>query len=166
MLFFNRVECVMTVFTGKFSHLKMIMLCLVTCFFVFSFEARADISFVVNPSVPYQGITPHMIKEIFLGKKFTWDDHREIQFVLLKNAEFHLEFTVKYLNKTPRQFENYWRTLLFSGKGLYPENAGSVEAMISFVEKNKGAISYISSEIKIKNRHVVVIDVTDEENVE
>lgn len=127
----------------------------------FSVKASADICFIVHPSVPHEHITKTNIKEIFLGKKLMWEDNQEVKFVLIKQADFHTEFTIRYLNKTPSQFERYWRTILFSGKGLYPENAKSEDDVITFVEKNKGAIGYISSGTRIRNRRVVVVDVQD-----
>lgn len=85
------------------------------------------------------------IREIFLGRKTRWDSGDGITFVVLKDGDVHTEFMRRIVQKTPSQFQTYWRKMVFTGKGRAPESFESPEAMAQFVAATPGAIGYVPS---------------------
>ncbi|MBU0994268.1 MAG: substrate-binding domain-containing protein [Proteobacteria bacterium] len=115
------------------------------CFyFMIPFAYAGDkISFVANKDVSVNSLTSTDIKNIFIGKKSEWDDGRRIIFAVLKNEDTHVAFLKKYIKKSPDQFKNYWRNMLFSGKGMLPPTFVTDAEVIDFVTKTSGAIGYV-----------------------
>jgi ABC-type phosphate transport system substrate-binding protein len=85
------------------------------------------------------------IREIFLGRKTRWNSGEGITFVVLKNGGVHTEFMRRIVQKTPLQFQTYWRKMVFTGKGRAPESFESPEEMAQFVAATPGAIGYVPS---------------------
>ena len=86
------------------------------------------------------------IKNIFLGKKATWSDGQQITFVILNSGDVHKAFLKYYVKKNPSQFLNYWRHMLFTGKGMEPKAFNSEQALMEYVAAHEGVIGYISNE--------------------
>ncbi len=82
--------------------------------------ADTDVIFICNRSVPFDSITKAEIKKIFLGQKLNWTPDREITFVIMRKVDIHKQFTKKYTKKSPNQFRNYWRNMIFTGRGRAP----------------------------------------------
>ncbi len=107
--------------------------------------AYADVLVVANKGVAETNLTKSDLKEIFLGKKVQWKDNSKIHFVTSKQAELHKAFLKSYINKSDKQYSNYWRKMVFTGKGKIPESFDSDKAMIEHVKNTGGAIGYINS---------------------
>ena len=123
------------------------ILWVVTCLFAFmSSTAWAEVVVVANKLVNTDNLDLKDIKKIFLGKKMYWDDNTKITLFILSKSPAHVEFVKKYLNKSENQFTNYWKQLLFTGKGMLPHRVIE-EEMIARVKETEGAIGYISANL-------------------
>jgi ABC-type phosphate transport system substrate-binding protein len=65
--------------------------------------------------------------------------------VLAKGGAAHDTFLRDYLGKTDSALNNYYRTLVFTGKGMMPKTLDSDSAVLEYVAKTKGAIGYVSA---------------------
>lgn len=107
--------------------------------------AQAEVIIIANPSVSVDGITKDNLKKIFSGQQVVWGDGQPVRPAILEDGEIHKEFVSGYLDKTPNQFQTYWRKMVFTGQGIQPRTFGSEEELIDYVAKTAGAVGYISS---------------------
>lgn len=111
--------------------------------------AAAEETLIVNSAVGITMIDEDTFKEIYLGKKTSWDDGSRVVVVVLKDGPTH-EHLLQRLNKSSPQFLTGWKKLVFTGKGTMPEMVDSLDAMVAMVAKTPGAIGYVDRE-KIKD---------------
>jgi len=139
---------------------KTILFVFFACILLLSWPANAedaDIIFICNESVPFDSITKKEIKNIFLGDKLNWTPEKEITFVIMKKSNIHKKFARIYTKRSYSQFNNYWKRMLFTGKGRLPRSFGTEKALIDYIAKTDGAISYISSMTDTKNVKILTV---------
>jgi len=106
--------------------------------------ARAEDTVIVNPSLQLAALDEDTLKDIYLGKKTSWDDGSRVVVVVLKEGPSH-DHLLQRLNKSSPQFLTGWKKLVFTGKGTMPEMVESEEALVALVSKTPGAIGYIDT---------------------
>ncbi len=137
--------------------MKKVIICLIVSLgFVFEF-IHADVLVISNKDVADEALTTKDVQEIFLGKKSRWKDSTKIQFVTIKNQEIHKAFLKSYVKKSEKQYKNYWRNMVFTGRGIPPKRFKSTRELVEYVSKTEGAVGYIDSNTTAVN--VKVIDV-------
>ena len=108
-----------------------------------------DLIIICNQSVPVDSLSKSDIQRIFLGKKTEWFGGNKIAFVLLSDkgevGEVHNRFLQDFMGKTPTQYKNYWKKMVFTGKGRTPKSFKTSDELIDYVSKTAGAIGYIST---------------------
>ena len=117
--------------------------------------AHAGVIIIANKDVKDTAITKADLKEIFLGKKVQWTDNTKIRFVTLKESGPHKTFLRTYINKSSKQYSNYWRKMVFTGKGKIPKSFATNAEMIKYVSGTSGAIGYIGSSTKPANVNTI-----------
>lgn len=65
--------------------------------------------------------------------------------MLSKGGPAHEAFLKKYLGQNEDALQNYYRTLVFTGKGLMPKALHSDEEVVAYAAKTRGAIGYVSA---------------------
>ena len=100
------------------------------------------------------------VKQIFLGQKTRWDDHSIIHFAVCTEETSLLTFLKRYVKKTPIQNQNYWKKLVFSGKGIMPKMFDDTQKVLEFVSSTEGSISFISAQA-VDAQRVTIITVSD-----
>ena len=108
--------------------------------------AEGEYVIICNASNPVSSISSVDVMNIFLGKKVSWDNGQKITFVTLNEGESHKQFLREKLKKNPQQFKNYWKKMLFTGKGVIPRSFPDDAGVIDFVSQNEAAIGYISKQ--------------------
>ncbi len=104
------------------------------------------IIFVANASVPVDSLTHTEIKNIYMGKIKLWENGDKIILAYSSKESSQKLFLKKYLKKTPSQFVNYWRNLMFTGKASsIPKGITDEDELIKYIATQKGAIGYVSS---------------------
>jgi hypothetical protein len=124
------------------------LICAIIMAMVLPFASAADageIVVIANKDVPLTSIDGDVLKNIFLAKKTQWDNGHKIDFVTLKCCDIQKDFLKTYLKKTPTQYQRYFRTLIFTGKGKAPRTLTTGAEVVSYVSNSKGAIGYVSS---------------------
>lgn len=124
--------------------LPVIMLICIYGFVLVPPSVAEDFVFIVNKSLAENALPKEDIKNIFLGKKKKWEDNSDIFIVLNKNETVHRELLKKYVRRSPAQFRNVWKKLVFTGEAKFPRSFSSDDVIIDYVSHKKGSIGYIS----------------------
>ncbi len=123
---------------------KMLML---LSFFVFlamfcGAAAAEEPVLIAHPDVTIDTLQQKEAARIFLGKTTRWENGDKIIPVVLKKGALHDAFLKKVVKKTPFQFSNYWKRLVFTGRARAIKNFKQSEELVTFVSQTKGAIGY------------------------
>jgi len=106
----------------------------------------ADIKVIANGSVKAEVISANEVKSVFLEKYNSLRDGTRVEPVLEKDGPVHEAFLREYLGGTDDDLQNYYRALVFSGRGSMPKQLGSDAEVVAYVARTKGAIGYVSAE--------------------
>jgi TonB family protein len=104
-----------------------------------------SVRIIANPSVKAEAISASEVKSVFLEERNSLRDGTHVEPVLLKGGSAHEAFVKDYLGKSDDALQNYYRTLVFTGKGSMPKALHSNEEVVAYVAKTRGAIGYVSS---------------------
>ena len=123
-------------------------------------EAFCDHMIVIaNQSVPADKLTGLELKNIFTGKIKLWENGDKIILVYSKQKETQIHFFKEYIKKTPQQFINSWRNLIFMGKSsTIPKGMADEKELIKYVSLTKGAIGYVASQKLIDGVKIISVD--------
>lgn len=101
-----------------------------------------DIVIVCNKSVSVNSVTKDDLERIYLGQKNLWDGGGKIEPVMLQ-SELAETFLTTYVGKNSVTFGNYWKKMLFSGKGNGPKQFTKPKEVVDFVANTQGAIGFV-----------------------
>ena len=76
----------------------------------------------------------------------------------LKSGGVQDDFLKSYLQKTSAQYNRYFRTLVFTGKGKAPRTFSTEAEVINYVSSTAGAIGYVSSETNTRSAKVITVN--------
>lgn len=97
---------------------------------------------VINAASPVASLSGDQLKELFLGKKSSWEDGGKVIVVIAKAGPSQ-DALMSLLGKSSSQFQTGWKKLVFTGKAAMPEQVDNDEAVIDLVAKTPGAIGYV-----------------------
>lgn len=117
---------------------------------------------IANPSVPSDTISAHELKSVFLVERTALRDGTRVEPVFEKGGPTHEAFLREYLHQSDDQLQNYFRSLVFSGRGSMPKSVSSDAEVIAYVARTKGAIGYVSTDASASG--VKSLDITDIES--
>lgn len=106
--------------------------------------AGAAFKVIAHSSVQVSHVSPEELKGVFLKTRTSLADGSQVEPVLLKSGDVHDEFVKQYMGKTAAGLENYYRSLVFTGKGAMPKMLESDAEVLAYVKKTRGAIGYVS----------------------
>jgi TonB family protein len=104
-----------------------------------------NVRIIANPSVKTEAISASEIKSVFLEERNSLRDGTHVEPVFSKGGPAHEAFLKEYLGKNHDALQNYYRSLVFTGKGSMPKVLHSDEEVVAYVAKTRGAIGYVSS---------------------
>ncbi len=105
-----------------------------------------NVKIIANPSVKADSISASELKSIFLGEKGSLSDGSRVEPVISRGGSAHEAFLKEYLGKSDSDLQNYYRSLVFTGKGSMPKAIASDSELAEYVAKTRGAIGYVSSD--------------------
>lgn len=111
-----------------------------------------------NSSVQENQISAQELKSVFLRERNSLSDGTHVEPVLAKSGPAHEAFLKQYLNQTDSELLNYYRSLVFTGKGSMPRVFGSDDEMVAYVSKTRGAIGYVSSEAGAPGTKTLIVE--------
>jgi len=103
-------------------------------------------------------IPKKVLKKILLGKEKKWEDGSKIILVMLESGDTHEGFVKKFAGKSAKQFTNYWRKMVFSGKGKMPQAFADEAALVAFVAANPGALGYAAEGTDLTGAKAIAIE--------
>jgi ABC-type phosphate transport system substrate-binding protein len=134
----------MAIFKGR---AKEIIQSLILAVFFFGFPSMllaGDYVVITNKDVSASSLSKSELQSIFLGERTKWDDGKHINIVILAQGDVHKSFLQDIVEKTPSQYESFWKKLIFTGKATAPKSLDSIEKIVEYVAGQQGAIGYVS----------------------
>ncbi len=104
-----------------------------------------DVKVIANPSVKADAISASEIKSVFLGERNSLRDGTHVEPVLPRGGPAHAAFLKDYLGQNDDALQNYYRALVFTGKGSMPKALHSDEEVVAYVASTRGAIGCVSA---------------------
>ena len=104
-----------------------------------------DFKVVANSSIGVASVSPDDLKAVFLGTKTSLSDGGHVAPVLEKSGPAHEAFLKECVGRSDAALTNYYRSLVFTGKGSMPKTLGSDSEVVEYVAKTKGAIGYVAA---------------------
>lgn len=125
--------------------MKRLALLLVLALGLASFARAQDVAFIVNPQGADASITADDLKSVLLGNKIKWNGGAVIKLAVLTSGPAHDKVMQDHAQRSAGQFDNYWKKLVFTGKGVMPHQASDEAALVDYVAKTPGAVGYVSA---------------------
>ena len=107
-------------------------------------QAAGSAAVIGHAKFPAGSLSKADVAAVFLGKKGKIGGTKVV-LATLKGGNTHKAFLKAYVGKTPSQYRNYWKKLVFTGKAKAPKSFKSEKALAAFVAKTPGAIGYIAA---------------------
>jgi TonB family protein len=121
-----------------------------------------EVKVIANRSVKADVISAGDLKRVFMEERIALGDGTHVEPVLEKDGPVHEAFLRECLGGTDDDLQNYYRALVFSGRGSMPKELGSDEEVVAYVEKTRGAIGYVSARTNAAGVKTLIIG--DESN--
>jgi len=110
----------------------------------------SNIRIIANRSVRAEAVSASEIKSIFLEERNTLRDGTHVEPVLSKGGPAHAAFLKEYIGQNDDALQNYYRSLVFTGKGSMLKILRSDEEVVAYVERTRGAIGYVGSTARME----------------
>jgi ABC-type phosphate transport system substrate-binding protein len=121
--------------------------------------SHAKLMIIVHPEVLVQKMARVKIKQIYLNRSKKWQDGSRIHLTILEGTKTTRLFLEQYIGKSPAQFNRYWKSQLFSGKGIPPEYFKTISELLQYIKTTKGAIGIIdSNEVPVGVSVITLLD--------
>jgi ABC-type phosphate transport system substrate-binding protein len=128
---------------------------IVSAVFILCSAGSAETIIIVNNTVPVSQISETEARNIFLGKKTTWDNGTEINVGMLNGGVVHEDILEQVVKKSSSQFETYWKRRIFTGSGQAPSTFSQELELVEFVAATSGAVGYVDAATPHPNVRVV-----------
>jgi ABC-type phosphate transport system substrate-binding protein len=103
-----------------------------------------DYVVIANKDVTTNSLNKSELQSIFLGEKTKWNDGKHIKIVILEQGDVHKSFLAEIVEKTPSQYESFWKKLIFTGKATAPKSFDAIPKVIDFIAGQQGTIGYVA----------------------
>lgn len=122
----------------------------------------SNIRIIANPSVPVESISAAEVKSVFLEERHSLRDGTHVEPVL-SGGPAQAAFAKEFLGHGGDTLQNYYRTLVFTGKGLMPKVLRSDEEVVAYVARTRGAIGYVSATAAIDGVKTLTVYQSEDE---
>lgn len=120
---------------------------LTTLLLVTGLIARAqDAVFIAHSSTADVTLNADDLKSSLLGTKTKWDGGAPIKLGVLQSGPVHEKAIREFTQRSPDQFDKFWKKLVFTGKGMAPSSFASDEEAVAWVAKTPGALAYVAAD--------------------
>ena len=129
----------------------------------FSYANEEGFKVIVNASNPNSELTKREISKLFLKKVKRWKESNEavLPVDLIADSPVRGKFSAEIHERKLSSIKAYWQKQIFSGRGVPPPEKTSDEEILKYVEKNVGAIGYVSKSAEIDTYAVKVVEITE-----
>lgn len=123
-----------------------IIITILAAIFGSGFTYASDVKVIANSSVTVDTISAGEIQKVFLEQNNSLHDGTHVEPVLERSGPVHEAFLQQYVGRTDNDLQNYYRVLVFTGRGSMPKQLSSDAEVVAYVARNRGAIGYVSAE--------------------
>lgn len=141
---------------GSFPQLGLIL----TLFLIltFSTKALADINIVVNMDNPINDLEEHEVKRIFNGDRRVFRDGTPLIMGYSKsNPELNDEFALNTIKHSFAKMSSRWAGKMFAGRLEAPKIFATDEELLSWLERERGAITFLPDSLVTDEVKVVFV---------
>jgi hypothetical protein len=118
----------------------------------------SDFVVVTHPQSGIEKMSKDEIINIYMGRNHKMPNGLSaIPIDVTYSTENKARFYMYMMEKELAEINSYWARLRFSGQGNPPKQIGSVEEVIEFVSRNKGALAYLDKK-RVDKRVRIVFD--------
>ena len=104
---------------------------------------------IIGNSTGLKEVTLKECKSIFKGKYSNWKTNEQVIIVLPTSKNEISEIVAKLIfDGTVKSMQKYWLSLVFQGRSNPPIFLENDQETIQFIQKNPGAIGFISNETR------------------
>src|SRR5580658_1308322 len=138
---------------------RLLLLAAVVVIFTPALVIATEVKVVViaNGSIKVDIISANDVKSVFLEEENSLRDSVHVEPVLEKEGAVHEAFLHEYIGGTDDDLQNYYRALVFSGRGSMPRQLGSDAEVVAYVARTKGAIGYVNAETAVEDVKTLTI---------
>jgi ABC-type phosphate transport system substrate-binding protein len=113
---------------------------------------------IVHRSNPVASISRQQLSAMYMKKVRQWPDRTEIiPLDQSPSSRVRERFSDSVHGKSVAYVTRYWHRIIFSGRGLPPVELSSSSAVVEFVSENRGAIGYVSANVKLGDGVKVIL---------
>jgi ABC-type phosphate transport system substrate-binding protein len=113
---------------------------------------------IVNANNPVTSVDRKFLLDAFLRKVLRWPDDQPIRPIDLRaDSPTRRRFSDDALKRSVSAVKSYWMQVIFSGHGVPPPELDSDEQVVKFVQRNPGAVGYVSGTANIDGVKVVAV---------
>jgi ABC-type phosphate transport system substrate-binding protein len=106
--------------------------------------SAAEVVIITHPATGTSNLTKAEIQDIFTGRKTRWASGATMVPVLVEVDGTHEAFLSTYVQKTPAQFDTWWKRQIFTGKASPPRSFKTEREVVDFVSRTEGSLGYVS----------------------
>jgi ABC-type phosphate transport system substrate-binding protein len=121
---------------------------------------QAAMRLIVNSANPAAQLDRDFVTDAFLKKATRWPDGEAIHPLDQRvDAAVRARFSDGVLHRSIAAVRHYWQQRIFSGRGVPPPELESDAAVIARVQRDRGAIGYVSERANLSADSVKVVSV-------
>jgi hypothetical protein len=124
----------------------LLMICItLSCYQLKAQQRAADAFYIIGNTVDIKSASTKHIQSIFRGKYISWNNKESVTIVLPSKKNENCQRVADYLYETNiTGMQKFWLSLVFQGRNNPPLFLDTDKEIISYIEKNPGAIGIIS----------------------
>jgi ABC-type phosphate transport system substrate-binding protein len=108
--------------------------------------AEPELRVVVNDAIPVSSLSREELSALFLKKTTSWPEGTLVLPVdQFEGSQARDAFNRDIHHKSGSAVRAYWQQRIFSGRDVPPPEKDSDAAVVAFVQRNRGAIGYVTS---------------------
>ena len=115
---------------------------------------------IVHASNPVTELSRSEVSRLFLRQVTRWEHgHRVLPVNLVDDSPLRQSFAKRINNKSLSAEKAYWQRRIFTGRGVPPVEVTGEDEVLAYVERNSGAIGYVSTSADVSGvRTVAIVD--------
>ncbi len=104
------------------------------------------LAIVVHPASRLDTVSRTELSKIFLGRLRTWSDGSPaVPVDQLPDRPVRERFSRQILGRSVVNVEVYWKRMIFSGRGIPPDELRDDQQVLEFVRRTPGAVGYVDA---------------------
>jgi ABC-type phosphate transport system substrate-binding protein len=121
-------------------------------------DEAVDFHVIVHPENPSRSVARRFLADAFLKDISRWDDGAAIHPVDLRaDSSTRARFSDRVVRRSVAAVKSYWQQRIFSGRGLPPLELDSDADIVRYVQRDRGAVGYVSSRTDIGKTRILAV---------